>query len=650
MAQSENERRTRQRIAAIAESGGEEPRPRARRARIWPYAVALLLAWGVIFGGIFYSHFVSDLPDVGSLLVNGPSRDIAILDVRGRLIARRGLTQGVLVDVSKLPSYVPNAFIAVEDRRFREHFGVDPIGLTRAAYEDMMQGHVVQGGSTLTQQLAKNLFLEPKRTFERKVQEAMLAIYLESRYSKDQILTLYLNRIYFGAGVYGIEAAAERFFGKRAEKLSLPEAAMLAGSVKAPARYNPLADPDASETRAQIVLRAMEDAGYIDDATRADAQATRARIVRGTATPGSGYFADWVISQIPGYIGEAKEALIVDTSFDLDAQAEAERAVSAGLSEDGEKLRVSQAALVAMTPDGAVRAMVGGASYEQSPYNRATDAERQPGSAFKPFVYLAALEHGHSPKDVMNDGRVDIHGWKPEDFEGKYLGEITLTQAFAESSNSVAAQLTAQVGPATVAETAKRLGIDTPLMAVSSLALGTSVVTPLELTSAYAPFANGGEGVVAYGIVRIRTKDGKILWQRKNSGLGQVMSPENLTAMTGLMKEVMASGTGKAARLDDRPSAGKTGTTQDFRDAWFVGFSAELVCGVWAGNDDNAAMKHAVGGGLPAHIFKSFMESAEAGLPPKPLAGEAPAAAEPAQQPETGDTFQQLLDKLFSGT
>jgi penicillin-binding protein 1A len=294
--------------------------------------------------------------------------------------------------------------------------------------------------------------------------------------------------------------------------------------------------------------------------------------------------------------------------------------------------------------------MVGGASYEQSPYNRATDAERQPGSAFKPFVYLAALEHGHTPSDVMNDGPVDIRGWKPEDFEGKYLGEITLTQAFAESSNSVAAQLTAQVGPATVAETAKRLGIDTPLMAVSSLALGTSVVTPLELTAAYAPFANGGEGVVAYGIVRIRTKDGNILWQRKNSGLGQVMSPENLAAMTGLMKEVMATGTGKAARLDDRPSAGKTGTTQDFRDAWFVGFSAELVCGVWVGNDDNAAMKHAVGGGLPAHIFKSFMESAEAGLPPKPLAGEAPAAAEPAQQPETGDTFQQLLDKLFSGT
>jgi penicillin-binding protein 1A len=646
--QSENDRRTRERIAAIAESGAEQPRPRKRR-RSWPYVVTLVVAWSVIFGTIFFSHFLSDLPDVGSLLVNGPSRDVTILDVRGRLIAQRGVTQGVMVEVSRLPPYVPNAFIAIEDRRFREHFGVDPIGLTRAAFENMMQGRVVQGGSTLTQQLAKNLFLEPERTFDRKLQEAMLALYLESRYSKDQILTLYLNRIYFGAGVYGIEAAAERFFGKRAEKLNLPEAAMLAGSVKAPARYNPLADPDASQARAQIVLRTMEDAGFIDHATRADAQATRARVVRGTATPGSGYFADWVISQIPGYIGDAKKALIVDTSFDLDAQAEAERAVTAGLREEAGKLRASQAALVAMTPDGAVRAMVGGLSYEQSPYNRATDAQRQPGSAFKPFVYLAALEHGHSPSDVMNDGPVDISGWKPSDFEGKYQGEITLTKAFADSANSVAAQLTAEVGPAVVARTAKRLGIDTPLMEVSSLALGTSVVTPLELTAAYAPFANGGSGVVPFGIIRIHTKDGKVLWQRQSSGLGSVMSAANLAAMTGLMTQVMATGTGKAARLDDRPSAGKTGTTQDYRDAWFVGFSADLVCGVWVGNDDNAPMKHATGGGLPAHIFKKFMENAESGLPAKPLAGQALAAAT-APQPEESDGLQKLLDKLFSGT
>ena len=643
--QSEDDRRIRARIAAVAEGGGERA-PRPRRRRTWPFAVVLVAAWGIIFGAIFFSRFLSDLPDVGSLLVNGPSRDITIYDDRGRLIAQRGLTQGVMVDVSTLPSFVPNAFIAIEDRRFREHFGVDPIGLTRAAFENMMQGHVVQGGSTLTQQLAKNLFLEPKRTFERKTQEAMLALYLESRYSKDQILTLYLNHIYFGAGVYGIEAAAERFFGKRAENLTLPEAAMLAGSVKAPARYNPLADPDACQTRAQIVLRAMEDSGFINDATRADAQSTRARIVRGTATPSSGYFADWVISQITGYIGEAKEALIVDTSFDLGAQSQAERAVTAGMSEQSAALKVSQAALVAMTPDGAVRAMVGGLSYEQSPYNRATDAQRQPGSAFKPFVYLAAFEHGRKPSDVMNDGPVDIRGWKPSDFEGEYQGEITLAKAFAISSNSIAAQLTAEVGATTVARTAKRLGIDTPLLAVSSLALGTSVVTPLELTSAYAPFANGGQAVVPFGIIRIRTKTGTVLWQRKGSGLGTVVSTPNLAALTGMMTDVVAYGTGKAARLEGRPSAGKTGTTQDFRDAWFVGFTADLVCGVWVGNDDNAPMKHATGGGLPARIFKSFMADAESGLPSRPLAGRTIATVSEETKPEP-DGLQQLLDKLF---
>ncbi|MDE2493340.1 MAG: PBP1A family penicillin-binding protein [Alphaproteobacteria bacterium] len=650
--QSETDRRTRERIAAIAEGGPpERTAKRKPRKRTWPYVVILVAAWGVIFGGIFYSRFLSELPDVNSLLVNGPSRAITILDDRGRLIAQRGLTQGVMVDVGKLPSYVPNAFIAIEDRRFRENFGIDPIGIMRAAFENMMVGHVVQGGSTLTQQLAKNLFLQPKRTFDRKIEEAVLALYLESRYSKDQILTLYLNRVYFGAGVYGIEAAAERFFGKHATQLSLPEAAMLAGSVKAPARYNPLADPDASQARANVVLHAMQDAGYIDARTCEEAQATRSRIVRGTATPGSGYFADWVVSQIAGYVGDAKEALIVDTTFDLDAQAEAERAVTAGLDEDGGTFDASQAALVALTPDGAVRAMVGGRSYEDSPYNRATDAQRQPGSAFKPFVYLAAFEHGHNPDDVMDDAPVDIHGWRPGDFEGEYQGEITLTQAFAESSNSVAAQLTAQMGPAVVARTAKRLGIDTPLLAVTSLALGTSVVTPLELTAAYAPFANGGDEAAPYGIVRIRTKDGKVLWQHKKTPPAQVMSPDNLAKMTGLMTAVVQTGTGKAARLDERPSAGKTGTTQDYRDAWFVGFTADLVCGVWVGNDDNAPMKRATGGKLPAYIWKTFMENAEAGLPARPLAGQAVAvASQPEQKPEDGDSLQQLIDKLFSGT
>ena len=339
----------RHRIASVGEGDhvapGAPPPKRPRRRRAWPYALALVAVWGIVFGGVFFSRFLSNLPDVNTLLIQGPSHDITLLDDQGRLIARRGLTQGAMIQVSDLPRYVPDAFIAIEDRRFREHLGLDPIGLVRAATENMAAGHVVQGGSTLTQQLAKNLFLDPNRTFERKMQEAMLAIYLEQRYTKDQILTLYLNRVYFGAGAYGIEAAAERFFNKHASQLTLPEAAMLAGSVKAPAKYNPSSDPDASEDRAQTVLRAMEDSGLIDDRTRAEAQATRPHVIRGSGHAGGGYFTDWVVSQITGYIGDNSDPIVVDTSFDLDAQAQAERAVEAGLAEQGEKLNASQGAV-----------------------------------------------------------------------------------------------------------------------------------------------------------------------------------------------------------------------------------------------------------------------------------------------------------------
>ena len=485
----------------------------------------MLVIWGAIFGAIFYSHFLSNLPDVKNLRATGRSRDVTILDDRGRLIARRGLTQGAVVKAENLPDYVPNAFIAIEDRRFRDHFGLDPVGMARAGITNMMAGHVVQGGSTLTQQLAKNLFLTPGRTFDRKIQEAMLAMYLESRYSKNQILTLYLNRVYFGAGVFGIEAASEKFFGKHARELGLTEAAMLAGSVKAPARYNALADSDASLARARIVLRAMENAGFIDDSSRARAQATRPRILQGSGTPDSGYFADWVLSRLNGFIGSGTEPVVVETSFDLQTQDMAERAVKDELNREGPRIGASQAALVAMTPDGAIRAMVGGRSYNESSYNRAGDAVRQPGSAFKPFVYLTAFEHGHTPDDVMNDGPVDIHGWKPSDFEGEYQGAISLTKAFAQSSNVIAAQLVDEVGPKEVARTARRLGIVSPLEEVSSLALGTSGVTPLELTGAYAAFANGGEGVTPFAIMAIRDSTGKTLYDRKPASLGPVMSP-----------------------------------------------------------------------------------------------------------------------------
>ena len=647
--------------------GSSPPPPQKRKPRAtWPYVLLMLAGWGVIAGAIFFSHFISGLPDVGNLMVNGRSQDVTILDDRGRLIARRGLTQGRMVRVEELTDYVPNAFIAIEDRRFRSHLGVDPIGLMRAAFQNMKSGHVVQGGSTITQQLAKNLFLSPGRTFDRKMQEAVLAVYLERRYSKDQILTLYLNRVYFGAGVFGIEAAAEKFFGKHASELGLTEAAIIAGSVKAPARYNPLSDSDAGLQRAQLVLHAMHDAGFIDENTRALAEATRPRIIRANATPGSGWFADWVMAHLEDAVGQTSQPLIVETSFDLETQALAEQAVAHGLAAEGEQFHAGQAALVAMTPDGAIRAMVGGKSYGGSGFNRATDAVRQPGSAFKPFVYLTAFEHGHTPDETVHDGPVNIHGWKPEDFEGHFKGDIPLIEAFADSSNSVAAQLTEELGARSVAATARRLGIASPLAEVSSLALGTSGVTPLELTGAYAAFANGGNGVIPFGVLKVTTRTGKVLYRRKPVATA-VMSANDNMQMTRMMLEVTASGTGKSARLQERPTAGKTGTTQDFRDAWFVGFTADLVCGVWIGNDNNAPMKKATGGTLPAHIFHTFMTEAEQGLPVRPLAGttvmasvtEAAAADDVAPAPEVQkpeekksppDALDRLLNNLFGGT
>ena len=652
----------------VPRAPGTEPPKKAPSTKASRLRITLIVAavWLLVGGGLLFAHWFSDLPNTANLFAYEPGNDITVLDAKGRMIARRGLTQGASVKVGALPPYVGNAFIAVEDKRFRRHWGIDPYGLMRAAYTDLRERAYVQVGSTLTQQLAKNLFLKPDRTIERKIEEAILAVYLETRYSKDEILTLYLNRVYFGAGVYGIEAASERFFGKPARELTLTEAAILAGSVKAPSRYNPEASPKASMGRASLVLQAMEEQDFITVRQRKVAAADRPKIAHSFATPGAGYFVDFVISQIPQFVGKPRERLIVETTLDVDVQKLAEYALTAALDKDGPKLGASQGALVAMTPDGALRALVGGRSYDDSSFNRATDALRQPGSAFKPFVYLAALEHGHHPDDEVFDGPVTIGNWKPGNYEGAYEGNITLAHALAHSSNSAAVQLTNEVGPGEVVRVAQRLGIADKLLAVPSLALGTSEVTPLELTAGYAAFANGGIGVVPYGIMRVRTASGKTLYQRKESGLGRVMSPENNFEMTDMMVGTVAEGTGRAAALRDRPIAGKTGTSQDYRDAWFVGFSADYVTGVWIGNDDNSSMKNATGGGLPARIFKAFMQDAERNLPAQPLIGStlfnedlarpdetSPNENSEQREPEKRDdgdvlsAFQNLLDRLF---
>ncbi len=632
------------------------------------YSLITAGAWVLLAGAVLMSHFISQLPDTSNLLAYAPSQTITIVDVKGRVVSRRGLVQGEFVRAQDLPVYVPNAFVAVEDRRFYSHFGIDPWGVVRALFTDLSEGAYVQGGSTITQQLAKNLFLKPERTLERKIEEAMLALYLESRYSKDEILTLYLNHVYFGAGVYGIEAASERFFSKHATNLSLTEAAILAGVVKAPSRYNPAAFPDTAMDRASVVLAAMQDAGFIGDDARKDADATRPRIARASATPGAGYFVDYVLSQLPDAIRNSNEHLVVETTLDLDLQREAERALVLGLLRDGPKLAAHQGAIVAMTPEGAIRALVGGRSYDASPFNRAV-AERQPGSAFKPFVFLAALEHGHTPSDRFTDGPVTIGKWSPGNYEGKYEGNISMARALARSSNSVSVQLTQEAGPRAVVRTARRLGIVSDLLAVPALALGTSEVTPVELTGAYAAFANAGNAVMPYVIVRIRTASGETRYRRSGSGMGRVMADREAAEMTAMLHDTVTTGTGRAAALADRPTAGKTGTSQGFRDAWFVGFTADLVCGVWIGNDNGDPMIKATGGGLPARIFHTFMADAHRGLPARPLratvlvaqaAPTAPSAtatsadvvpgvsdASPKSEEDLLDRVSHALDKLF---
>ncbi len=599
---------------------GDEPEPPRRRS-LARLALMIGVIWAVLAGGAVTYSWISDFPDAANLLVYDPGSDFTLVDVEGRTIARRGHNQGQVVALDKLPPYVGNAFIAIEDRRFRYHFGIDFWGLGRATVANISAGSIVQGGSSLTQQLAKNLFLKPERTFKRKFDEAILALYLETRYTKDEILTLYLNRVYFGAGVYGIEAAAERFFSKPADELTLTEAAILAGSVKAPSRYNPDASPDAAMGRASIVLAAMAEQGYVGEAQREKAAGAKPKISTRTATPGAGYFVDYAVSLVPGLVKNAKERLIVDTTLDLTLQTAAERALDAGLAKDGKTLAATQGALVSMTLDGAVRALVGGRNYDESQFNRAIDARRQPGSAFKPFVYLAALEYGHRPSDEVFDGPVTIGDWQPENYEGSYEGSITLAHALARSSNSASVQLTNEVGAAAVARVAHRLGVAGELQAVPSLALGTSEVTPLDLTTGYAAFANGGDGVIPHFIVRIRTESGKVLYERKGSGLGRVIEPRHEADMVAMMTGTVTEGTGRGAALGARPVAGKTGTSQSYRDAWFVGFTADHVTGVWIGNDSGTPMKRATGGGLPARIFKAFMTKAEEKRPIVPLIG-----------------------------
>ena len=588
------------------------------RVAYWGAVASLWLVIAMIGGAVWVG---AHLPPIQSLEIPKRPPSIKIVDLQGRLLATRGDMGGAAVPLKDLPRYVPQAFVAIEDRRFYSHHGIDPMGIGRAALANILHRGVSQGGSTLTQQLAKNLFLTQERTLSRKVQEVALALWLERKYSKTQILDLYLNRVYFGAGAYGIEAAAQRYFSKPATKLTVAEAATLAGLVRSPSRLAPTRNPDGAEKRAQIVLAAMMDMKFITDDMAKVALIQPAQAIKAPGAGSVGYVADWVMDVLDDLIGRVEQDIVVETTIDPTLQTAAETALVDELAKHGAKAGVGQGAVVALSPDGAVRALVGGRNYAESQFNRAVAAKRQPGSAFKPFVYLTAIERGLTPDTVREDKPIAVKGWRPENYGHEYFGPVPLSKALALSLNTVSVRLTLEFGPTAVMRTAHRLGIASKLEPNASISLGTSEVSVLELVGAYASFANGGMAVTPHVVERVQSASGKLMYQRTDDNLGRIIEPGYVGMMNAMMQQTLLIGTARKAELPGWPAAGKTGTSQDFRDAWFIGYTGHLVTGVWLGNDDNSPTKKTTGGGIPVEIWSKFMRTAHQGVPVVGLPG-----------------------------
>jgi penicillin-binding protein 1A len=543
---------------------------------------------------------------------------VTFLDRSGAVIGVRGGRYAAPVDIAKLPPYVPAAFVAIEDKRFYEHNGYDLAGIARAIITDVGEGRATQGASTITQQLAKNLFLSSDRTLERKGTELIYAVELEQAYSKQQILGLYLSRVYFGAGAYGIEAASRRYFGVSAEHLTIREAAMLAALMKSPTDYNPVENPEQSAARTGLVLDAMVETGAITPAERAKAAGASPKVYKTAPDEASQYFVDWVDATFKT-MGPPHLDLIVETTLDAHDEAAADIAAKETIDRFA-KADVEQAALVALDGSGRVRAMIGGADYAKSSYNRAVDAQRQAGSSWKPFIYLTAMEAGRTPDTPAVDQPVTIDGWSPRNFEPEFLGPITLQEALAKSINTVAASLADEVGRPNVAATARRLGILTPISTDPAMALGTSLVTPLEMASAYDAFSNGGNRVQPYAIERIRTGlTGRLIWTHPAPVTPPSIGNPALGELDQMLRQVVASGTGVKAAIPGYDIAGKTGTTSDFKDAWFCGFSGDFTTVVWMGRDDNSPMRGVTGGSAPAEFWKAFMRVALKRQPLTPI-------------------------------
>jgi penicillin-binding protein 1A len=560
------------------------------------------------------------VPDPVIAALDDRPPNVTVLAEDGTVLAERGLRRGhVRLDV--LPPYLVQAVLATEDRRFYSHFGIDPLGLVRATFRNASAGSVVEGGSTITQQLAKNLFLRPDRTVTRKLEEVVYAVWLEQRFSKKEILELYLNRVYFGGGTYGVEAASRRYFGKSSRFVTLPQAALLAGLLKAPSRYSPRRSVKLASARVDEVLENMVQAGYLSEEQARAASVQPLKLSAKGDDTGYPYPVDWVAELLPELVGEHDGDLIVETTIDAALQRVSQQALRRLLDEQGAELAARQGAVVVLDPMGGVKVLVGGRSYSSSPFDRALKAMRQPGSAFKPFVYLAALESGYSPESVAYDGPTTVAGWSPRNYTGVYQGEISLRDALAQSVNTVAARLTAEVGPWRVVRTARRLGIHSRLHDRPSIALGTAEVTLLELTGAFTPFANGGQGVLPHIVTRVRNGDGKLLYERQRSTTGQVVALHYVGAMNDMMSATVTRGTGKKAAVEGQMAGGKTGTTQSFRDAWFIGYTAYYVGGVWVGNDNGSRMRKVTGGTLPAELWHDIMTFAHQDKTPLPLPG-----------------------------
>lgn len=605
-------------------------------------AITTVLISGVWGGAAIFalaSLWSQDLPEVESLWTPNRPVSIQIVDRLGRDIAIRGAEAGKPVNMEQLPSHVKQAVLSTEDRRFYKHVGIDPLGLVRAAYVNFKAGRVVQGGSTLTQQLSKNVFLTPDKTMKRKGQEIMLSLWLEYKFTKSEILDLYVNRVYFGNGTWGLRAAGESYFGKAPEDLTLSESALLAGLLKAPSRYNPLAHPERAAKRTARVLEGMAQHGVINREQHYDALIAPMEIKRRISEDSTNYFVDWIWETVDKAIGGLHADIVVQTTLDRDTQIAAHDAL---IRELDPKLNATQGAVLTLDGTGAVRAMVGGRSYPESQFNRATQALRQPGSAFKPFVYLTAFERGVTPWEITQDVPIQIGDWAPQNFNQKFSGPISIENAFKHSVNSVAVTLQEQVTREAVIQTGNKLGLN-PLKPLPSLALGAQAMTPLKLTTAYIPFANWGYSATPYGVLSISTADGRVIYNYDAPAKTRIIDPVTFGHMNRVLSVAVEQGTGKNAKIKGREIGGKTGTTNDFRDAWFIGFVPDLVTSVWIGSDDNSPMHRVTGGSIPARIFKETMETALIGQAFVPL----PISRPPMVDALPNERRPQTLDSLL---